>query len=286
MSIIKSILNNIKKSKTKHHKKEHKKKEPKKKEHHKKKEHKEEKKKEPKQKQSQKQKQIVNIKIGGGGGNDDNNKRKNDFMPSFNPNIIFNPSLSMVPNALLNKPETNPPFYDIPQPNYNIPSQAPQMPAPQMPAPQMPAPRPAGTVGGAEQMPATRPAGTVGGAEPKPARPIPVETVGKTEPTKTIPINTPYEAIPQTEVSRPKEQIPELQIQEEQIKTKHDIHRDNEAYKKHIHELAQNYIARHPSVKDTEGLGSQRPISRIGEIATTIATDALTGGAVMVGEAA
>ena len=56
--------------------------------------------------------------------------------------------------------------------------------------------------------------------------------------------------------------------------------------KKHIHELAQNYITTHPSVKDTEGLGTKIPISRIGEIATTIGTGALTGGAVMVGEAA
>ena len=60
-----------------------------------------------KQKQSQKQKQVVNIKIGGdsGGNNDRSNKMP---IPLPMPNITFNPSLSLIPNALLNKPENKP----------------------------------------------------------------------------------------------------------------------------------------------------------------------------------
>jgi len=109
------------KDKTKHHKKEHKKDKPKKD-----KPKKDKKQKGIKQKQSQKQKQTVNIKInnGGGGGDDDSNKKRKNDIFNMIPNIVFNPSLSMQPNTYpIVKPETNPPYF-------NIPDFTPQIPKP------------------------------------------------------------------------------------------------------------------------------------------------------------
>ena len=164
--------------KTKHHKKEHKKDKPKK----------ERKQKGIKQKQSQKQKQVVNIKIGGdsGGNNDRSNKMP---IPLPMPNITFNPSLSVIPNALLNKPETNPPFYAEPQiPNFNIPSFEPPI----------------------RNQP-------ININKKEPPIPIPGDIItGNGENIK------PYQPIPQDDVSKPKE----LFIGNEIIKTKHDLHKE------------------------------------------------------------
>ena len=87
-----------------HNKKEHKK------------EHKKDKKikKDTKQKQTQRQKQTVNIEInsGGGGGGDDDKKNEKFNIPIQMPNIVFDPSLSVQPNAYpIAKPETNPLFF-------------------------------------------------------------------------------------------------------------------------------------------------------------------------------
>ena len=182
------------KSKTKHHKKEHKKDKPKK----------ERKQKGIKQKQSQKQKQVVNIKIGGdSGGNNDRSYKIPIPLPM--PNITFNPSLSVIPNALLNKPETNPPFYAEPQiPNFHIPSFEP--PTRNQPI-------------------------SFNKKEPPISEPPDIIT-GNTEKIKPPP--EVYQPIPQDEVSKPKEQIPELYIEEERIKTKHDLHRERMKHMKPV----------------------------------------------------
>ena len=83
--------------------------------------------------------QIVNVNINTkkGKSEDDEDKEKkkkvrNSFQNMIPNNIIFNPSLSIPQGAPINKPETNPPFYDMssliqamqqttPQPNPRIP---------------------------------------------------------------------------------------------------------------------------------------------------------------------
>ena len=115
------------------------------------------------------------------------------------PNITFNPSLSVIPNALLNKPETNPPFYAdqagglvggaVPQlPNFNMPSFEPPI----------------------REQPTN-----INKKPPPISEPLDV-TTGNTENIKPPP--EVYQPIPQDEVSKPKEQIPELYIGEEKIK--------------------------------------------------------------------
>ena len=67
------------------------------------------------QHQKQKQHQVVNVTINsdGGGGND--KKKKNPLQQAIQsiPNMIFNPSLSIPQGAPINRPETNPPYYDM-----------------------------------------------------------------------------------------------------------------------------------------------------------------------------
>ena len=136
-------------------------------------------------KQSQKQKQIVNIKIGGGGGDDE--KKMKLPLPIPMPNIIFNPSLSMQPNAYpIVKPETYPPFFETPMiPNFNIPEQTPQV-----------------MINNNIE-------------KPKANIPIPIAINKNDNPIKQPP--EVYQPIPQDDVSKPKEQIPELYIGEEKI---------------------------------------------------------------------
>ena len=201
------------KDKTKHHKKDKPKKD---------KPKKEKKQKGIKQKQSQKQKQIVNIKIGGdsGGNNDRSNKMP---IPLPMPNITFNPSLSVIPNALLNKPETNPPFYAEPQlPNFNMPSFEPPI----------------------REQPTN-----INKKPPPISEPLNV-TTGYTESIKPPP--EVYQPIPQDEVSKPKEQIPELYIGEEKIKTKHDLQREQ------MNQIKPDLPkSEKPKIKDPEGLGKK-----------------------------
>ena len=104
------------------------------------------------------------------------------------PNITFNPSLSVIPNALLNKPETNPPFYAEQMPNFNIPSFEPPI----------------------RNQP-------ININKKLPPIPIPGDIItGNGENIK------PYQPIPQDDVSKPKE----LFIGNETIKTKHDLHKE------------------------------------------------------------
>jgi len=165
------------------------------------------------------------------------------------PNITFNPSLSVIPNALLNKPETNPPFYAEPQiPNFNIPSFEPPI----------------------RNQPIN-----INKKEPPISEPPDIIT-GNGEKIKPPP--EVYQPIPQDEVSKPKE----LFIGNEIIKTKHDLHKEQ---MKQIIPITPP-TTKPEKIKDPEGLGANIPISKIGKIAGIITTGALSGGLTSVGEAA
>ena len=146
--------------------------------------------------------------------------------------------MSVIPNALLNKPETNPPFYTEPQiSNFNIPSFEP--PIRNQPIninkkePPISEPHAGGIVGG----PAVPDIITGNGEKIKPPPEV-------------------YQPIPQDDVSKPKE----LFIGNEIIKTKHDLHK--EQMKQIIPITPQT--TKPEKIKDPEGLGANIPISKIG----------------------
>ena len=140
------------------------------------------------QHQKQKQHQVVNVTINsdGGGGND--KKKKNQFQQAIQsiPNMIFNPSLSIPQGAPINRPETNPPYYDmssliqsIQQPNPRIPVN----PQPTQPIPVNPQPTQTIPVNPVDVQP-TQPQPT----QPIPYYPTPQPIKPKPKPNKPVPI--------------------------------------------------------------------------------------------------
>ena len=150
---------------------------------------------------------------------------------------IRDSSLSMQPNAYpIVKPETNPPFFEAPMiPNFNIPEQTPQV--------------------------------MINNNIEKPKANIPIAINKNDNPIKQTP--EVYQPIPEDDVSKPKEQIPELYIGEEKIKIKHDLHR--EQMKQIKPDNPPTITPKNPKANDPEGLGGNIPISGIGELASTIA---------------
>ena len=198
-------------------------------------------------KQKQSQKQTVNVTVNNGGDSGDGKKRQVQQIQDL-ASTIFNPSLVMPTYGVNTRQPVNlpdPESIDFTELITRLTSN------------KNIAPEPVKT-------------------EPIKIKPINVEPV-KTEPIKIKPINVePVETQP-IKTKEPKVKIKPSQIEGEYLGDISNIH------SKHID---NKKIPKLPiKIKDTEGLGSKIPLSRIGEIAGTVATGALTGGLSLAGEA-
>jgi hypothetical protein len=228
-----------------------------------------------KQKQHQHQQQIVNVNINssGGGGEKKKKKKLKDVAQNMIPNIIFNPSISIPQGAPINRPETNPPYYDI-----NSLLQPIQQPTPPTRTP------PAQVVQQVQPTPTTNMT-----TDPLSAglglRPSKDKIKEEIKPVNHV-IQKPIEQYvphPQTDQSHPLV-IPNLIIDSNITTPIHDKHIQHKQNIQDIKPQLPKEIKK-PKYKDTEGLGAKIPIQNIGALAGTIAGGVLTGGTIAAGEA-
>jgi hypothetical protein len=220
-----------------------------------------------KQKQHQEQHQIVNVNINTrkNKSSDDGDKKKKkklkDVVQNMIPNIIFNPSISIPQGAPINRPDTNPPYYDMNSLMQSI------QPSQQIRTPQT-------SIIDHVQQVTTNISTTKDKIkdEIRPINPVIPEPIPQFVPN------------PQTDQSHPI--TPDIIIDSNISTSIHNKHMNNKSnIKDIIPQQPTEKTMRKPKYKDSEGLGMKIPISNIGAIAGTIASGGAYGGAIAAGEA-
>ena len=231
-----------------------------------------------KQKQHQEQHQIVNVNINTrkNKSSDDEDKKerkrkvKNNFQNMI-PNIIFNPSLTIPSAAPINRPDTNPPYFDMSSLIQSL------QPAQPQPAPPLRAP-PTSIMDQIQQV--TTNISTTKDKIKDEIKPI---TPVIPEPIRPGAIGSTSADYPQFV---PNPITPDIIIDSNISTSIHNKHMNNKSnIKDIIPQQPTEKTMRKPKYKDTEGLGKTIPISNIGAIAGTIASGGAYGGAIAAGEA-
>jgi len=210
-------------------------------------------------KQKQEQHQVVNVNINSKEGTHRRSTTRKENKKQVQnpiPNIIFNPSIAIPQGFPVNKPETNPPYFDMNSLMQPI-QQAIQNNQPSNPIFKPTDVKP-----------------TVINPQPQAVQPIPIGTQTAEESNAEK-----YTPNPQTDQSHPLI-TPELIIDSNVSSSIHNKHMQH----KEIQPEVPKEIPK-PKYKDTEGLGKRIPIQNIGAIASTIASGGLLGGATAAGEA-